>query len=353
MVPVNIAAHALRTSVLLLSLVALVPRSFAQPPAPATAPTPPSTASLSGFITDTDGASIAQARLTLAPSADLSTRTILTTLTTSDGGFNFPAVPTGSFTLSIAAPGFVLRQITGTLLPGESRQLDPIALHSGATTNIQVSATQGDIEVAQEEKQRVLGVIPNFYVSYDPHPVPLSPRQKYSLAFKTLIDPISFALTGVTAGEELGAHDFAWELGASGYGKRYAAAYGSFLTDDILTNAVLPILFKQDPRYLYKGTGSIHSRLFYALANGIVCRGDNQHWQLNYSGIVGSLAAGGIANAYYPAPNRDGAALTFEGLAVGTGFSAIQNVIQEFLIPKLTPHLPKRSHPLTPPPTTP
>jgi hypothetical protein len=43
--------------------------------------------------------------------------------------------------------------------------------------------------------------------------------------------------------------------------------------------------------------------------------------------------------------NRAGAALTFEGAAIGTGISAFQNLMQEFVVRKLTPHL---SHP-TPP----
>ncbi len=102
----------------------------------------------------------------------------------------------------------------------------------------------------------------------------------------------------------------------------------------------LPILLKQDPRYYYKGTGSIRSRFFYAVANAVICKGDNGHWQVNYSAIVGSIAAGAISNLYYPADNRSGAGLTFEGAAIGTGFSAVSNVVQEFLVRKLTPHIP-------------
>jgi len=71
----------------------------------------------------------------------------------------------------------------------------------------------------------------------------------------------------------------------------------------------------------------------------VICKGDNGHWQPNYSGILGSLAAGGISNLYYPAIDRDSAALTFDNTAIGIGSSAISNLLQEFVIRKLTPKL--------------
>jgi hypothetical protein len=98
-------------------------------------------------------------------------------------------------------------------------------------------------------------------------------------------------------------------------------------------------LLKQDPRYFYKGTGSIRSRILYALANSVICKGDNGHWQVNYSAIGGGLAAGGISNLYYPAADR-GAALTVENTIIGIGATAATNLLQEFLIRKLTPHAP-------------
>jgi hypothetical protein len=306
------------------------------------APSPQLSATLSGTITDRDGDSIAAARITLTLDPQ-PTAPARTAITTPDGRFTFANIPPGPFRLSIAATGFAPHQTSGVLQAGESRELPDITLSSASTTNIEVTASQVDIAEAQineEEKQRVLAIIPNFYVSYESNPAPLAPKQKYELALRTLIDPVSFALNGVSAGIEQATNTYAWGQGFQGYAKRYAAGYGNILTDTLLTNAVLPVLFKQDPRYFYKGTGSIHSRVLYAAANSFICKGDNHHWQPNYSGIIGSLAASGLSNVYYPAPNRAGAALTFEGAAIGTGITAIQNLFQEFLVRKLTPHLP-------------
>jgi hypothetical protein len=55
---------------------------------------------------------------------------------------------------------------------------------------------------------------------------------------------------------------------------------------------------------------------------------------------VGSLAAGGISNLYYPASDRNGAGLTFENTLINIGTTAASNILQEFVIRKLTPNAP-------------
>jgi len=64
---------------------------------------------------------------------------------------------------------------------------------------------------------------------------------------------------------------------------------------------------------------------------------------VNYSGIIGGLAAGGVSNLYYPASNRSGAAVTFENAGFGTLESAVGNLFQEFLVKKFTPKIPNYS----------
>jgi hypothetical protein len=349
---------ALRWLVLPLCLLALADLGLAQQPGQQTQPQPPplpsapaaqlpgqtaSTGEIGGTILDSDAASVGGARVTLTrdgqpPASDR------TAVTTNDGGFSFSDVPPGPFTLVVAAAGFAPWQTSGELRAGQSFDLPSIALKAAASsTEVDVTASQteiADAQVGEEEKQRVLGVFPNFYVSYVSDPVPLDPRQKSGLALRTLVDPVSLALTGVTAGAEQAGNAYAWGQGAQGYAKRFAAAYGNFLTSTLLGDALFPILFKQDPRYFYKGTGSIRSRALYAIANAVICKGDNNRWQTNYSGILGGLASAGLSNLYYPAVNRSGFGLTFEGAAIGTGFGAVANLLQEFLIHHLTPGIP-------------
>ena len=71
----------------------------------------------------------------------------------------------------------------------------------------------------------------------------------------------------------------------------------------------------------------------------MICKGDNGRWQPNYSAVLGGLASGGISNLYYPAQDRNGVGLTFENALLGTAGTAATNVLQEFLIRKLTPRV--------------
>lgn len=226
-------------------------------------------------------------------------------------------------------------------LPDAPDPRQPPAVSSDTT--IQVTATPEQVAEAQvhlEEKQRIFGVFPNFYVSYIPNPVPLKPRQKFHLAFRTLIDPVNLGLVGVTAGVEQADNVYAWGQSPSAFGKRYAAAYGTFMDGTLLGSAVLPVVLHQDPRYFVKGTGSIPSRAFYAIANSLVCKGDNHRWQPNISAIAGGLAASAISNLYYPPQDRDGTRTLFVDTAVGTAFTAFSNLFDEFASRKLTPHTP-------------
>jgi hypothetical protein len=220
-----------------------------------------------------------------------------------------------------------------------------------ATNVTEVRVELSTIEIAQEqmkdeEKQRVLGVIPNFYVTYVPNAAPLTPKQKYNLAWKLNIDPVSFLSAGAVAGIQQARNEFSgYGQGVQGYAKRYGATYADFTISNFLGSAVFPSIFKQDPRYFYKGTGTTKARVLYALANAVICKGDNGHWQANYSGILGSLAAGGISNLYYPPSDRNGPALTFENTAIGIGSTAVFNLMQEFVLRKLTSNVPNTPKP--------
>jgi hypothetical protein len=124
--------------------------------------------------------------------------------------------------------------------------------------------------------------------------------------------------------------------GASGYAKRYAAAYATVWTRSLITQVVLPSVLRQDPRYFYKGAGSKRSRALYAMSRSVIRKGDNGRWQPNYSGILGSLASGAMSNIYYPEEDRRGARLTLQNTAIGIASEAIRNVTQEFFYARFT-----------------
>lgn len=167
-------------------------------------------------------------------------------------------------------------------------------------------------ELRQQEHQRILGVLPNFNTSNVQNASPLLPKQKFHLALKSSTDPVQFAVTAVDAGISQLSNSFpGYGQGMEGYGKRYGAAYADSFDGTLLSGAVFPVLLHQDPRYFRKGTGTVKERLWYAIRSSVICKGDNGKWEPNYSNILGNLAAGGIANLYYPDSDR-GAGLTFQ-----------------------------------------
>jgi hypothetical protein len=268
------------------------------------------------------------------------------TQTDQEGHFEFQDVPAGPFTLVINSSGFASKTISGLLQPGQHYELPPVGLIlAPVSTEVQVSASLHEVAQAQirvEEQQRILGVIPNFEVVYFHDAAPLSSRQKFELAWKTILDPAAFPIAGAIAGVQQANNNFkGYGQGAQGYAKRFGAAYGDFLSGTLIGDAILPSLLRQDPRYFYKGDGTKRSRVLYALANAVVCKGDNGHWQPSYSRILGDLASGGLSNLYYPARDRNGVSLTFENAVIGVGAQAAANLLQEFLVRKLTPRAPK------------
>lgn len=269
------------------------------------------------------------------------------TTTGSDGQFSFPDVPPGELQVTVTATGFAPQTYTGTLSAGQFLIVPAITLvPKSANTAVEVVASQYEIAEAQikeQEQQRIVGVFPNFWVSYIPDAAPLTSKQKFKLASRAMIDPVEILVTAATAGVEQSQNTYsAYGQGAQGYAKRLGAAYLDDATDTFIGGAILPSLFHQDPRFFYKGTGSVRSRLLYAAGTVFVSKGDNKRWQPNYSGILGSLASGGISNLYHPAEDR-GASLVFTNTAIGMGSAAIENILQEFVIKRFTPKARKQN----------
>lgn len=308
-------------------------------------PNPQSFGMIHGKVVDQSGTAItgASAKLTGAHQSHSQEAQ-----TDEEGQFYFFNVAPGPFQITVSSEGLTAQTMSGTLKAEETYVVPQIVLAIATqVTEVRVGLPLDELaetQMAAEEKQRVLGFIPNFYVSYVPNAAPLTTKLKFKLALKTSIDPMTFVAVGLVAGANDAANR--WEgygQGAQGFAKRYGASYADVATGTFLGGAVLPSLLRQDPRYFYKGTGSKKSRFFYALGSSVFCKGDNGHWQPNYSNIGGNLAAGAIAYSYYPAQDRHGAGLVLSIGLVRLGETAVVNVLQEFVLPKLTPNLPRRA----------
>lgn len=256
-----------------------------------------------------------------------------------NGQFFFSNVPPGHFNLSINSTGFGNQAFSGELAPGQTYLVPPIVL-SIATAVIDVRVGVDPVEVATEEvkeqeHQRVLGFIPNFYVTYRADAAPLTTKLKFQLAWKSSTDPVTILGTAFLAGlEQAGDQYSEFGQGALGYGKRFGAAYADVIASTFLSGAVFPSLLKQDPRYFYKGTGSTRSRIWRAVDNSVICKGDNGRWQINYSNIGGAFGGAAVSSTYYPTKNQAETILSNGFIRLGE--SSLAGIFQEFVARKLT-----------------
>ena len=302
----------------------------------------PATGSIAGIALDVNGGAVPGARVTLTIE---NPQTVKETITGTDGEFSFAGLTAGNYRVTIESPGLeAYRSEDIDLRAEEILDLPKIAMHIGKTnTEVNVFVSQEEVaaeQVKEQEKQRVLGVFPNFYTSYIWKAAPMTPKQKYRLAFRAVADPITFiTVAGVAGGEQFSNTFPGYGGGVEGYGKRFGTRYADAFSSRLIGSAFLPSLLHQDPRYFYRGTGSIPSRVLYAMSSAVITRGDKGGRQPNYSQLFGNLAAGGISNLYRPDEDR-GVALTFESTFVSIGVEAIGNVVREFLLRQYTPSVP-------------
>lgn len=299
--------------------------------------TPEPSPSIIGTVTDIQNDAVAGAEVALeGPEAS----DHATANTNAQGFFTFPNLRAGvSYHLIVAAKGFADWTSPALVLqPGRQLDLGDIRLNIAVvqTTVTAVSTEQiATREVRAQEQQRVIGIFPNFFVTYSPDPAPLTAKLKFKLALRASIDPVTFLSTAAFAGFDQAADTPDYQQGALGYAQRFGSGYADAFTNIMIGGAILPSLFHQDPRYFYKGTGTIKSRILHAAAFSVLCKGDNGRWQPNYSSIGGDLASAAMSNIYYPPSNR-GVALVFNNALLGMAGRVADDLAQEFVFKKFT-----------------
>jgi hypothetical protein len=313
---------------LLLSMPALSQNNQSASPA----------ATVMGTVTAVNGDAIPDATVILKEVESNDPRTIVAT---ENGMFQFNDVTPGiTYQLSISAKDFADWTSRPIIVsPGQFKIVTGIRLRV-ATEVTSVDVQYDPVEVATEqfkaeEKQRVFGIIPNFYVSYESDPAPLTTKMKFKLALKVSTDPVTAGGVLLVASAKQAGNTPDYGQGWGAYGKRVGLVATDGFADIMIGGAILPSLLHQDPRYFYQGTGTIGSRFRHAVFSTFVARTDQGESQPNYSSLGGVLASSSLANLYYPRSNR-GAGLVFGNFAIGIAERIGANVAQEFLLSKFT-----------------
>jgi hypothetical protein len=319
---------------LFLAVIAIVAPLAAQD---ANAPKP-GTGHITGTVTDVNGDTLSGATVVLQGPAF---KDPLKVLSDDNGSFEFKQLDPGNYRVTITAqdfsdwssPDFVLNPTQYLILTDCKLRVAEVTSSVNVVYRPEEVATE---QVKIEETQRVLGIIPNFYVVYDPNPAPLTTRLKFHLALRTSSDVFTVLGVGALAGINQAGDTPNYVQGAKGYGERFGAVAADGLSDIMIGGAILPSLLRQDPRYYYRGTGTNKSRALHAISSPFVCRGDNGRLQPNYSSVGGDLGSSALSNLYYPPSNR-GTGLVFQNFFLTTGERMLSSLVQEFVLNRITP----------------
>lgn len=292
---------------------------------------------ISGQVSDVDGGLIPGATIVVS-----SVRSQQKQTTTSDSSGVFllrnlrPAVP---YRITVSAQGFAPATSPEiTLTPGQQLELPSFKLIVAAVETSITAESQEEIateQVHSEEKQRILGIIPNFYVVYDSQFVPLTPKLKFQLAAHASTDVVTIAGTAFLAGINQAADTPNYQQGWKGYGQRFGAIYAGGVSGILIGGAFLPSVLHQDPRYFYQGTGTKKSRFYHAMEAPFIAKGDNGEWQPNYSSLGGDLASGALSVTYLPQSDRN-ASTVITGIVTTTAGRIVNAMAQEFLLSRFT-----------------
>jgi Carboxypeptidase regulatory-like domain len=303
-------------------------------------------ATLSGVVKDVGGTPVGGASVELT--GPLGNK--LVAVTDEDGEYEFEGLTVGRYVVSVKAEGLADGRAEVTVPSARGIEVPEFALKL-EMVNSEVEAVSqkemAEIQLKEEEKQRVFGIIPNFYVAYDPNTVPLTGTQKFKLADRTAIDPITIASAALGAEINQALQTpVEWKQNWAGYGQRFGAVYAGTVVGVELSGAVFPAIFHQDPRYFYKGTGTTGERVHWALKQSIEQKGDNGKWQVGYSNMLGDVAASAVTVALYPHQNTNWGGTLAEDFALNIAGTAFGNLMEEFVVPKL--HLHKKQPQTTP-----
>jgi hypothetical protein len=193
------------------------------------------------------------------------------------------------------------------------------------------SSSRSKDESQGEQTNRILGVVPNFgAVSANTQLPPLSTKGKFWLATEDSFDYSSFIWTGILAGQQFALNNYPeFGQGAAGYGRYYWHTFVDGVSGTYFTEAIVPWITHEDPRYYTMGHGGFFRRTYYALSRVVITRTDSGRATFNWSEMGGNALEAGLANTYYP-PEERGAHQTAVNWGAQIESAALNNIAKEF-----------------------
>lgn len=219
----------------------------------------------------------------------------------------------------------------GGVLPAQAGQTQGTQTASAAD-NPQAQKQEAEkLENAGKQPKRILGIIPNYRaVSADVTLPPDTLKEKFKLATQDSFDYSSFIFAGILAGVGDAERSYPeFGHGGTAYGRYYWHSFADQAVGNYFTEAIVPALTREDPRYYTKFHGGFFPRTEYALSRLLITRTDSGGHTFNFSEIVGNGAGAGVSDLYYPGRERTWTK-TGQKWATQIGLDGVFNVFKEF-----------------------
>ncbi len=179
---------------------------------------------------------------------------------------------------------------------------------------------------------RIFGIIPNRRSTSirAGEAEPLDAKGKFKLATQGAFDPGTFVTSAVYAGIGQATNQYpSFDQGLKGYGRRYGYTVLDTVSTTYWTDAIMPTIFRQDPRYYRLGEGSTGKRVKYSISRIWLARSDRGHQTFNFGEVFGNTAQAVVSNYYYPAAERNGGNL-FARATLSIAPDVVSNLLREF-----------------------
>ena len=183
-----------------------------------------------------------------------------------------------------------------------------------------------------QQTKRMFWLVPNFAaVNANTQLPPLSTHEKFVLAaHDSVLDYSSFTWAGILAAQAMALNsDPELGHGIAGYGRYYWRTFTDGISGTFFTEAIVPALTHEDPRYYTMGQGGFFRRTGYAISRGFVTKTDSGGTSFNFSEVVGNGLEAGLSNAYYP-PQERGLSQTALNFGTQMESAVLNHFFQEF-----------------------
>ncbi len=179
---------------------------------------------------------------------------------------------------------------------------------------------------------RLFFALPNFLtVDKNGNIIPLTPAQKFKVVARGAFDPVQIPwyaiLSGIAQAEN---SEPGYGQGWEGYGKRWGSYAADGTIENFFVGAILPSIFRQDPRFFPTHDGGFVHRATYAVSRIVVTRGDSGRREFNISETLGAAISASISTySYHPRADRT-VGNTASVWVSQMGYDAITIVLKEF-----------------------